>query len=227
MVEQRAATIGGILVSYEVTGDPAAPPMVLLHALGERGSDWAPVAAAFAERYRVYALDLRGHGDSDWPGDYSFQLMRDDVIGLLDHLALRKVVLIGHSMGAVVAYLVSIARPDLVARLITEDAPPPFVRENPVRGKPAGPLPFDWPVVPAIINQVSQGDPETWDLLKTITAPTLIIAGGAESHIPQAQLDAAASRIPACTLVTIPAGHHIHTERPTSFTETVLTWLAT
>jgi len=227
MAEQHAVTIGDIRVSYEVTGDPGAPPMVLLHALGERGSDWAPVAPAFAERYRLYALDLRGHGDSDWPGSYSFQLMRDDVIGLLDHLALRKVVLIGHSMGAVVAYLVTIARPDLVARLIIEDAPPPFLRENPVRDKPAGPIAFDWPVVPAVLNQVSQGDPETWDLLKTINAPTLIIAGGPESHIPHAQLEATASRMPAATLLTIPAGHHIHTTRPSDFAETVLTWLAT
>jgi 3-oxoadipate enol-lactonase len=227
MAEQHAVTIGDIRVSYEVTGDPGAPPMVLLHALGERGSDWAPVAPAFAERYRLYALDLRGHGDSDWPGSYSFQLMRDDVIGLLDHLALRKVVLIGHSMGAVVAYLVTIARPDLVARLIIEDAPPPFLRENPVRDKPAGPIAFDWPVVPAVLNQVSQGDPETWDLLKTINAPTLIIAGGPESHIPHAQLEATASRVPAATLLTIPAGHHIHITRPSDFAETVLTWLAT
>jgi 3-oxoadipate enol-lactonase len=107
MVEQRAAAIGGIRISYEVAGDPDAPPMVLLHALGERGSDRAPAAPALAERYRLYALDLRGHGDSDWPGNCSFQLMRDDVIGLLDHLARREVVLIGHSMGAVVGFVVA------------------------------------------------------------------------------------------------------------------------
>jgi pimeloyl-ACP methyl ester carboxylesterase len=226
VVEQHAVTIGDLCLSYAVTGDPAAPPMVLLHALGERGSDWAPILPAFAARYRVYAPDLRGHGDTDWPGDYSFQLMRDDVIGLLDHLGLREVVLAGHSMGAVVAYLVTIARPDLVARLIAEDAPPPFARNRPVPGEPEGPVEFDWPVVPAIVNQVNAGDPETWDLLTTITAPTLIIAGGPESHIPHAQLEAAASRIPACTLLTIPAGHHIHTTRPTEFQQSVLTWLS-
>ncbi|HEY1822560.1 MAG TPA: alpha/beta hydrolase [Trebonia sp.] len=227
MVEQHAATLGGIRMSYEVTGDPAAPPMVLLHALGERASDWAPVTPAFAQRCRVYAPDLRGHGGTDWPGNYSFQLMRDDIIGLLDHLGLRDVILIGHSMGAVVAYLVAIARPDLVTRLIIEDAPPPFPRDRPVAGEPAGPIEFDWPVVPAIVNQVNRGDPETWDLLRTITAPTQIIAGGPESHIPHAQLEAAASRIATCTLLTIPVGHHIHTASPADFAETVLAWLAT
>ena len=227
MVEQHAVTIGEIRLSYEVTGNPAAPPMVLLHALGERGSDWAPVTPAFAERYRVYALDLRGHGDTDWPGTYSFQLMRDDVIGLLDHLGLRQVILAGHSMGAVVAYLVTIARPDLVIRLIIEDAPPPFPRNRPVPAEPADddPVEFDWPAVPAIVTQVNQGDPETWELLKTITAPTLIIGGGPESHIPQDRLAEAAARIPACDLITIPAGHNVHATRPAEFNAAVLAWL--
>ena len=87
-------------MSYEVTGNPAAPPMVLLHALGDRGSDWAPVTPALAERYRVYSPDLRGHGDTDWTGTYSFQLMRDDVIGLLDHVGLRQVIPAGHNVHA-------------------------------------------------------------------------------------------------------------------------------
>lgn len=226
MAEQRAVTVGGIRMSYEVTGDRAAPPMVLLHALGERATDWAPVTPAFAGHYRVYAPDLRGHGDTDRPGDYSFRLMRDDVIGLLDGLGLRRVVLVGHSMGAVVAYLVTIARPGLVSRLIIEDAPPPFRRDHPAPAEPVGPVDFDWPVVPAIISQVNRGDPETWELLKTITVPTLIIAGGPKSHIPHAQLEAAASRIPASTLITIPAGHHIHAISPADFRDSVLTWLA-
>jgi pimeloyl-ACP methyl ester carboxylesterase len=86
--------------------------MVLLHALGERGSDWTSVTQAFAERYRVYAPDLRGHGDTDWPGNYSFQLMRDDVIGLLDHL------------GPVSRYFRNFTIPPLrVAGIIAEDFP--------------------------------------------------------------------------------------------------------
>jgi pimeloyl-ACP methyl ester carboxylesterase len=152
--------------------------------------------------------------------------MRDDVIGLLDHLGLRQVILAGHSMGAVVAYLVTIARPDLVSRLIIEDAPPPFPRNRQVPAEPADePVEFDWPVVPAIVTQVNQGDPETWQLLKTITAPTLIIGGGPESHIPQDRLAEAAARIPACDLITIRAGHEIHAAKPDEFKAAVLTWL--
>src|ERR1035438_7493297 len=72
-------------------------------------TSWAAVAAQFAKRFRVYALDLRGHGDSDWPGIYSFELIRDDVLGVLDQLGLDRVTLVGHSMGGTVAYLVAMA----------------------------------------------------------------------------------------------------------------------
>ncbi len=192
--EEREVTVGGIRLAYQVSGAPDAAPMLLLHALGEQGTTWTPVTARLAERYRVFALDLRGHGSSDWPGTYSFQLMRDDVVGLLEQLGLREVTLVGHSMGGTVAYLVAMARPDQVDRLIIEDVPPPFPRERAIPGRPAGPLDFDWPVVPAIVSQVNKGDPAAWDHLDTITAPTLLIGG-----------------IPSCELVAIPAGHHVHT----------------
>ena len=52
-------------------------------------------AGRFAERFRVFAFDLRGHGDSDWPGEYSFRLMRDDVAAALDELGLAGVALVG------------------------------------------------------------------------------------------------------------------------------------
>src|SRR5712691_8982051 len=154
---------GGVRLAYVVCGSPDAPPMVLLHALGERGASWAPVTARFAERFCVFALDLRGHGDSDWPGTYSFQLMCDDVLGVLDQLGLGKVTLAGHSMGGAVAYLAAMQRPDRVGRLIVEDAPPPFPRDHAIPERPAGSLDFDWAVVPAIIGQVNEGDPAAWD----------------------------------------------------------------
>jgi 3-oxoadipate enol-lactonase len=140
-------------------------------------------------------------------------------------LGLRRVILIGHSMGGTVAYLIAIARPDLVDRLIVEDAPPPFARDRAIPERPAGPLDFDWPVVPAIVSQVNQGDPETWNRLTTITAPTLLIGGGAQSHISQDRLAAVADRIPSCNRVTISAGHHVHSACPAEFADAVLDWL--
>jgi 3-oxoadipate enol-lactonase len=199
--------------------------MVLLHALGERAASWAPVTARFAECFRVFALDLRGHGGSDWPGTYSFQLMCDDVVGVLDRFSPGMVTLAGHSMGGVVAYLVAMRQPGRVERLIIEDAPPPCPRERAIPDRPVGPLDFDWAAVQAIISQVNAGDPAAWDGLGGITAPTLLIGGGPHSHIPQDQLAAVAARTPRCDLITIPAGHHVHKTRPSEFADVVLGWL--
>jgi 3-oxoadipate enol-lactonase len=221
----REVVTGGVRLAYKVSGSPDAPPVVLLHALGERGANWAPVTARLAECFCVFALDLRGHGDSDWPGTYSFQLMCDDVLGVLDQLGLGKVTLAGHSMGGVVAYLAAMQRPGRVGRLIVEDVPPPFPRDRAIPARPAGSLDFDWAVVPAIIGQVNQGDPAAWDGLAALTAPTLLIGGGPESHIPQDKLAAVAARIPRCDLVTIAAGHHVHETRPSEFADAVLGWL--
>jgi len=163
---EQHTTAGGLRLAYQVEGHADKPPMVLLHALGERGTSWAPVKGRFAERFRVFTVDLRGHGDSDWPGTYSFQLMRDDVVDLLDHLGLRRVTVVGHSMGGSVAYLLAMQRADQVERLIVEDVPPPFRRDRPTPDRPIEPLDFDWAVVPAIIGQVNAGDPVAWDGLR-------------------------------------------------------------
>jgi pimeloyl-ACP methyl ester carboxylesterase len=227
LVDRRCqVAVGGIHLAYEVSGSPHAPPVILLHALGERAASWAPVTARFAECFRVFALNLRGHGGSDWPGAYSFQLMCDDVVGVLGQLGLGTVTLVGHSMGGAVAYLVAMQRPDRVGRLIVEDAPPPFPRDRAIPDRPAGSLDFDWAAVSAIIAQVNAGDPAAWDGLGTITAPTLLIGGGPESHIPQDKLVEVAARIPRCDLVTIPAGHHVHEARPSEFADAVLSWLS-
>ncbi len=213
-------------LAYQISGPDGAPPMVLLHGLGERAASWDPVLDALSKTFRVYAVDLRGHGDSDWPGTYSFELMADDVIDLLDELRLSSVALVGHSMGGAVAYRVAVSRPDLVGRLVVEDAPPALRRELVIPERPAGPLDFDWPAVVAIRTQLSQDDPAMWAALPSITAPTLIVGGGPDSHVPQDKLAEAAGLIPRCDLVTIPAGHYVHTARPEEFAGAVLGWLS-
>jgi 3-oxoadipate enol-lactonase len=222
---QRVEANGGISLAYEVSGVSGAPPMVLLHGLGDRAAKWRPVIPAFAEYFRVFALDMRGHGDSDRPGTYSFQLMCDDVVTVLDELGLVKVTLMGHSMGGAVALLVAMQHPDRVERLIVEDATPPYRRERAIPDRPAGLLDIDWAVVPVIIGAVNAGDRAAWNGLGTITAPTLLIGGGPESHVRQDKLADAAARIPHCDLVTIPAGHNVHATRPVEFAAAVLTWL--
>jgi len=227
MRDRKDVTVNRVNLSYTVDGDADAPAMVLLHGAGAVGADWDPVIPAFAKDHRVYVPDLRGHGASDWPGQYSFELMRDDVLAFLDRLDLNDVVLIGHSMGGTVAWLAAEDRPDRLRCGVLEDTPPPMPGTPPLpkRVRPDRPLPFDWNAREAIVAQVNNPDPEWWDRAAEIRLPTLIIAGGPDSHVPQDLLAELAERIPDCRLITIPAGHHVHAERPEEFVAAVRAFL--
>jgi pimeloyl-ACP methyl ester carboxylesterase len=208
----------GILLAYRVAGDPARPPMLLLHGLGDDERDWQTVLPVLAEGYRVYALDLRGHGRSARPGHYSFELMYNDVIGFLEVLGIGRCVLIGHSMGAVVATLVAETAAHRLTHLVLEDAAPPRPGdlERPPLAAPGAPTPYDFVAVNAIRAQLGNPDPAWWDGTAEVHVPTLIV-GGAHSSIPQSLLAATADRMPDATLVTIPAGHYVHQEQPAAF----------
>ena len=84
-------------------GDQARPPVVLLHGGGANAHWWDAVVPALAERFRVVALDFRGHGDSDYPEERESGAFGRDLEALLDHLGDPRAVLIGHSMGGHVA----------------------------------------------------------------------------------------------------------------------------
>jgi pimeloyl-ACP methyl ester carboxylesterase len=241
MADPSVLTAGGMRVAYRGSGPAEAPALVLLHALGETGADWAAVSAHLSSGafraagpggrggFRCYAVDLRGHGASEWPGRYSVELMRDDLWAFLDALRLDRVGLIGHSLGAMVATLAAMDRPARVERLVLED-PPPLRRAVPPREvppRPPEPLDFDWAVVAPLTRQRNEPDPAWWDGLGRITAPTLVVAGGPDSHLPQDQIAQMAARIPRSRLVTIPAGHLVHETRPAEFLAVVDEFLTT
>ena len=187
---------------------------MLLHALGENGSDWANVAPAFASHWRVYAPDFRGHGHSDWPGNYSVELMRADILGFLDALALDRVDLIGHSLGGMVACLFAAEHPERLGQLILEDVAAPLPRKASVPARPDGQLPYDWEMVLAIRRQIDGPDPAWLERLSQISADTLVLGGGPGSHIPQGRVAELARRIPRARIETIRAGHLIHHTEP-------------
>lgn len=227
-VDQRRAdvTVNGVRLACYVSGPGDAPALVLLHGLTGQASTWNVVGARFAEHFRVYAVDMRGHGESDRPGDYSFETMAADVSRLLDQLGLDQVNLLGHSMGGTVAYLIAEQQPGRIRKLVLEDTPPPspIGRATPQRPSEE-PADFDWAVIPAIFRQLNDPDPAWWDRLGEITAPTLIVSGGATSHVPWDKVAEAAARIPDATIHEIPVGHQIHASRPEEFAEVVLGFL--
>ncbi|MER5641632.1 alpha/beta fold hydrolase [Kitasatospora sp. NPDC002227] len=226
MAERWAVELGGgVRLAGLAAGEPGGEPLVLLHGLGEGAAGWVPLLPALARGRRVYAVDLRGHGASSWPGEYSLELMRDDVLAWLDRAGLARVELVGHSMGGVVAYLLAALHPARISRLVLEDVPVPRPRVAVAPVRPEGDLAFDWEMVLAVRAQLDRPDPAWRELLPLITAPTLVLSGGPASHIPQSWLAELAGRIPGAALRTVPVGHLIHQDAPEEFLATVQEFL--
>jgi 3-oxoadipate enol-lactonase len=206
------ARVNGITVAYRAWGPPDAPAMVLLHSMRSDGLSWSEVAAHYQDSWRIYAPDLRGHGKSDWPGTYSVELMRDDVLALLDHLGVDRAVVAGHSAGSMVAYHLAWTAPERVTRLVLEDPLPPIPAgfELPEKTEEALSWPIDWACGEALYEDFNHPDPGWLARLGDITAPTLVIGGGEVSYIPQEPVADLAARIPRGRLVTINVGHQVH-----------------
>ncbi len=95
------------------------PDFVCLHGLVDRLEIWDRVAGPLAERGRVIRVDQRGHGESDAPaGPYRREDLAADVRALLDRLDLERAILVGHSMGGIIAMTTALAYPQRVAGLV-------------------------------------------------------------------------------------------------------------
>ncbi|MDG4866352.1 alpha/beta fold hydrolase, partial [Streptomyces sp. T-3] len=87
----HTVTVDGTRLAYRTWGEADAPPVVLLHGRCGSSLDWAELAPQLAADRRVYAVDLAGHGLSDWrapdsptaPGRYSLAGYRDQLAGFL------------------------------------------------------------------------------------------------------------------------------------------------
>lgn len=114
----------GVALRYELR-DGARRPLVLVHGWCCDHTYFAPQLEHFSGRgHAVLALDLRGHGESDAPEqEYSMRVFADDVAWLVGELGLERPVLVGHSMGGVVAFQLAIDRPELPAAIVMIDSP--------------------------------------------------------------------------------------------------------
>lgn len=117
--------LDGIELRGEAHGNPGAPPVVLLHGGGQTRGAWDGAACAVAERgYRAIAIDLRGHGESEWSadGDYGIDAFSGDVIRVVRALS-RPPVIIGASLGGIAA-MVAEARGRIARALVLVDIAP-------------------------------------------------------------------------------------------------------
>ncbi len=88
-------------LAHKIYGE--GKPLVIVHGLFGFSDNWVTHAKKFGEYFQVIVCDMRNHGYSPWSDEFSYQLMVDDLVELLDDLGIEKCSLIGHSMGGKVA----------------------------------------------------------------------------------------------------------------------------
>ena len=233
-------TSGGLVLAYDdiQPAGEAAGTVLLVHGFAtSRAENWRRLGwyGAFERKnYRLVAFDLRGHGESEKPHDpaaYGREALVADIVGLMDHLGLGRVDLMGYSMGARLSLQVAAAHPDRVANLIVGGIggrmlqPPPTPAPGAMTMAEAMRAEDPEAITEKTLKgfrlfadqqgedrlalaAFSQGRGEATDAgeLAAITAPTLVVAGSRDEMAgdPQALADA----IPGAKAVNLPACDH-------------------
>jgi pimeloyl-ACP methyl ester carboxylesterase len=111
-------TVNGIKMHYEIFGD--GPPLLLIHGGAASIESWFAQIPELSKKFKVIAADSRGQGrTSDADGPINFEIMASDYAGLLDHLGLKDVMIVGWSDGGVTGLEMAARRPDLVKKVVT------------------------------------------------------------------------------------------------------------
>jgi len=124
----------GITLHYAVQGRSDGEPIVLLHGIGDSWHSYELVLPHLPERFRVYAVTMRGHGWSDAPqAGYAQRDFAADIVAFLDALDLRRVTLVGHSLGSFIAQATAVRDVSRIARLVLIGSGPGGVRNEDTR----------------------------------------------------------------------------------------------
>lgn len=123
----HTAQANGTELHWLEWGAPSAPPMVLLHGLTGHAHTWDHMAPQLAERYRVLALDERGHGDSAHTATYTTADFVADIEAMRQVWGIERFVLVGLSMGGHNAMAYCAAYPGRVSHAVIIDIPPRLV----------------------------------------------------------------------------------------------------
>ncbi len=194
-------------------------PLILLHGNGEDGSHFADVMKHFASRYRVIAVDTRGHGKSPrGEAPFTIRQFAEDLREFMDQQKIEKANLLGFSDGGNIALIFALQYPERVLRLILNGA-----NLNAEGVKPSVQIPVEIGYRMArICSKISQRakknaeivglmvhDPNIDpDQLRSLCMPVLVIAGK-QDMIKQKHTELIAKSIPNAWLSIIPGDHFI------------------
>jgi pimeloyl-ACP methyl ester carboxylesterase len=181
-VQDATIQLNGLRFHYRDWGNADAQALLLLHGFTGHARSWDTFAAAMRGRYRVLALDQRGHGETEWASDYAPERSVEDIVAFVDALDLKQFALLGLSMGGRNAYTYAAKHPEEVERLVIVDIGPEIVPagmeriqqgvraidvfddpEEAVRAaRAANPRPPDVELRHRILNNLKQTDDGRW-----------------------------------------------------------------
>ncbi|HVN84159.1 MAG TPA: alpha/beta hydrolase [Candidatus Binatia bacterium] len=119
----RRVSRDGVALCYEAVG-AGAPALLFVHGWCCDHTYFAPQVDYFLRTHRIVAVDLRGHGESDKPQqDYTMPAFADDLAWLCEQLRVERPVVVGHSMGGVIALALAARHPYVPAAIVTVDSP--------------------------------------------------------------------------------------------------------
>jgi pimeloyl-ACP methyl ester carboxylesterase len=122
----RQTVVRGLRFHFLEWGDPSAPAVLLLHGGNQSSYSWDLVSLHLSDRYHVFALDQRGHGDSEWSRelDYSIGAKAADALAFIEHEQLSAPVIVGHSMGGLVAMQMALSSDEVARGFVLVDTGP-------------------------------------------------------------------------------------------------------
>ena len=145
---------GGLRTHVALAGPEDAPPLLLVHGWPQNWWTWRAVIPGLADRFRVIAPDLRGHGWTEAPvAGYEKEQLASDLLALLDARGIGRVTWIGHDWGGWTGFLAALRAPERFERMLAVCIPhpwsPPSLRRLAVLLSYQGPisLPFIGPRV--------------------------------------------------------------------------------
>jgi pimeloyl-ACP methyl ester carboxylesterase len=220
------AMLNGIRLYHAIFNASAGNPVLLLHGGMGNSDHWGNQVAMLMQRRRVIVVDSRGHGRSTSGGGepLSYRLMAADIVGLLAHLAIDRVAIVGWSDGGIIGLEMAIAHRGRVSRLWAEGA-----SSNPAALKE----PHDVPILRAMAERAaadyarlsptpealaefkreiramwsSEPDFQPEDLA-SIAAPTAIVAGEHDELVKRENTEEMARLIPGARLIILPGVSH-------------------
>jgi pimeloyl-ACP methyl ester carboxylesterase len=131
-VRHEFVNAGGLRTHIALAGPEDAPPILLVHGWPQNWWSWRHVIPALAERFRLIAPDLRGHGWTEAPATgYEKEQLTSDLIGVLDALGIERATWVGHDWGGWTGFLAALRAPGRFDRLLALCIPHPWTAPHP------------------------------------------------------------------------------------------------